>query len=176
MTAPMCVRLDGGSENDRLGGEKGNDQLYGDSGNDTLGGGKESDTLDGGSGDDWLRGGDSDSKDLLTGGEGADFFVFDTALGAVDRIEDFSSGTDKIVLDDDVFTAFTAGVPISASQICVNGNPDADDLIIYRSFTGTLEYDADGIWSGGASAEYVAILGSTIHPASIAASDFEVIA
>ena len=44
-------------------------------------------------------------NDTLTGGAGADKFVFASALNSltnVDTITDFVSGTDKLVLDDSV--------------------------------------------------------------------------
>ena len=45
---------------------------------------------------------------MLTGGAGADLFILDSSLGVsnIDVFKDFVSGTDKILLDDDVFTKF----------------------------------------------------------------------
>jgi beta-glucanase (GH16 family)/Ca2+-binding RTX toxin-like protein len=53
------------------------------------------DTCRGGAGDDWIEGGRGD--DVLAGGSGADHFVFH-AGGGRDRIEDFASGVDRLIL------------------------------------------------------------------------------
>ncbi len=60
--------------------------IYGLAGKDVLKGGKAGDWLEGGRG-----------ADTLTGGAGADSFVFGIGDGA-DRIEDFASGVDHLVL------------------------------------------------------------------------------
>jgi serralysin len=109
----------------------------------------------------------------LIGAGGADTFVFDTALGAgnVDAINDFVSGTDRIALDDAVFTGIGSLGALGAGAF-VNGTVagDADDRIIYNSATGQLFFDADGNGAG------VAVLFATLsaHP-NIAANDFVVI-
>jgi Ca2+-binding RTX toxin-like protein len=53
------------------------------------------DVLKGGSGADWLVGGQG--RDVLTGGGGADDFVFSRGDG-FDRVTDFASGLDQLVL------------------------------------------------------------------------------
>jgi VCBS repeat-containing protein len=118
--------------------------------------------LDGGAGGDYL-----------VGMGGADTFAFTTTLGGgnVDTIADFTSGTDKIALDDAVFTAIGGLGGLNANAFFAGtGAHDADDRIIYDSATGNLFYDADG---NGAGAQ---ILFATLqsHPV-IAASDFQVI-
>ncbi|OYU35089.1 hypothetical protein [Novosphingobium sp. PASSN1] len=69
-----------------LSGGGGNDVLYGKAGADKITGGDGSDKLYGGAG-----------GDLLTGGTGNDRFTFDSLAGS-DRISDFASGVDKIVV------------------------------------------------------------------------------
>jgi Ca2+-binding RTX toxin-like protein len=118
--------LFGGSNNDTLfgnagadvlNGEGSSDTLDGGSGGDTVNGGAGSDTVNGGSGDDIVYGdfyGDAVSADTLTGGTGADRFVFAdvakttaTTKGGwviqqpiVDTITDFdTSGTDHDVIE-----------------------------------------------------------------------------
>ena len=89
--------LDGGKGNDRLTGGAGNDTLLGDKGNDCLSGGGGNDRLLGGHGDDLLVGGTG--ADTLTGGLGVDTFRFalaDSPLAGIDRITDFTIGTDRI--------------------------------------------------------------------------------
>jgi Ca2+-binding RTX toxin-like protein len=111
--------------------------------------------------------------DVLIGYGGADTFAFTSALGGgnVDAIADFVQGTDKIALDDAIFTqvgslgALNAGAFVAGTQAA-----DADDRIIYNSATGELFYDADG---AGGSAQ---ILFATLQAGTVlSASDFQVI-
>jgi Ca2+-binding RTX toxin-like protein len=110
--------------------------------------------------------------DVLVGAGGADIFAFTTGLGSfnVDRIGDFLSGTDRIALDDAVFTGLTPGaLPAGAFAIGSQAG-DADDRIVYNSATGELFFDADG--SGAGAAMLFATLDG--HP-PLAASDIIVI-
>ena len=91
-------------------------------------------------------------NDNLTGGLGADVFVFNTAPNASpnkDTITDFSAGDDDIWLAKAVMAglgsatgalgadAFWGGAGISASH-------DATDRVIYNQTTGALDNDANG--------------------------------
>ncbi len=91
-------KMYGGHGGDRLFGGADSDKIYGGSGDDRLSGGTGADKMYGGLGDDWLEGGAG--SDILFGGAGADRFVFDLLEAAPgrDRIGDFQSGTDRIVL------------------------------------------------------------------------------
>jgi Ca2+-binding RTX toxin-like protein len=94
----------------RLWAFDGADRLHGGPGADTIFGASGDDTIDGGPGDDVIKG--SLGADLLRGGPGADTFQFgflaaslslftpDSGVGEGnrDRIEDFRSGQDKIIL------------------------------------------------------------------------------
>ncbi|MFV0383179.1 M10 family metallopeptidase C-terminal domain-containing protein [Paracoccus sp. (in: a-proteobacteria)] len=116
----------------------------GAAGNDRLLGGAGKDLLDGGLG-----------ADRLTGGAGADSFRFSTALGAdnIDRITDFDSASDVIVLDHRVFTETGEAGALSpdAFRATASGNAqDQDDRIIYDTRGGYLSYDADGSGDGEA--------------------------
>ncbi|MBS1197760.1 MAG: hypothetical protein H6R18_1545, partial [Proteobacteria bacterium] len=141
--------------------------------NNTIQGGSGNDTLDGSSGNDALIGGAG--NDTFTGGEGTDRFVFDSfdTLVTVDTISDFVSGTDKIVLNNDIFAAFSSST-VSAGQFSSGAGMtsalDVDDRLIYDTTTGDLYYDADGV--GGDSAVQFATLSS--HP-NLIASDFSVL-
>jgi serralysin len=143
-------KLFGGGGNDRLDGGVGADTLIGGAGNDLLRGSIGVDSLIGGVGRDRLEGGAS--VDTLNGGEGIDAFVFDSTPGAgnVDVVLDFVSGTDKILLDEDIFAALgvtgtLAGVGINAASLRSGAAAgDADDRLIYNVATGALFYDADG--------------------------------
>jgi Ca2+-binding RTX toxin-like protein len=110
--------------------------------------------------------------DTLIGGAGADNFRFATALGGgnVDVVADFVSGTDKVALDDAIFTAIGAPGALAAGAFATGtAAGDADDRIVYNSTTGQLFYDADGNGGGGA------ILFATLTGApTLAASDFVV--
>lgn len=102
------------------------------------------DTIRGSSGPNVFKGGLG--SDTLHGGAGADAFVFDTAIGRgdVDTIRGFSSGQDKIVLDQEVFADVSPGV-LSEDAFHVGAQAqDAADRIIYNEQTGSLFYDADG--------------------------------
>ncbi|MFZ1296382.1 MAG: calcium-binding protein [Pseudomonadales bacterium] len=163
-----------------LNGNAGNDDIDGGGGNDLLLGGSGNDTINGGDGIDNLRSGDG--NDILTGGAGPDAFSFDSALSDVtnvDTITDFEHLSDKMRLDDDIFTAFNAGVSnkVLAGQL-VQGDglttaQDADDHIIYDTGSGALYYDADG--NGAGAAVQFAQLGTGSHP-TISEADFVIIA
>lgn len=153
--------MNGGGGNDQLFGEDGNDIIYGDratdptawAGNDKLDGGNGADQLYGGGGNDNLIGGAGNDllaggagNDTLTGGTGTDYFVFNSDLSGSGRdvIKDFTSGTDKIWLDLDVFTALSGATADNLTT--ASAAADSDDFLIYTG--GNLYYDADGNGSG----------------------------
>jgi Ca2+-binding RTX toxin-like protein len=110
-------------------------------------------------------------NDTLYGLGGADTFAFTTTLGAgnVDTVADFVAGTDRIGLDDAIFTAIGATLNASAFVIGTAAG-DADDRIVYNSATGALLYDADGSGAGAA------IQFATLTPGlTLTASDFALI-
>jgi Ca2+-binding RTX toxin-like protein len=113
-------------------------------------------------------------NDLLVGLDGADTFAFTTALGAnnVDVVFGFEHGTDKLALDDAVFSQAGALGALNANAF-VTGAAAADgaDRIIYNNLTGQLYYDADGT---GAGAQ---MLFATLEPGlpTVTAADFVVI-
>jgi serralysin len=87
----------GGAGSDALYGRGGSDRLEGGDGRDYLEGDSGADVLYGQSGSDTLRGGTG--SDELTGGSGTDLFLFRTiGEAALDPIQDFVPGTDKIDL------------------------------------------------------------------------------
>ncbi len=149
-------------------GNTGANVVKGLAGNDTLDGGAGADTLSGGLG-----------TDRLTGGADADSFLFDTALNAagnIDTILDLASGTDKILLDDDIFTRFSSAVATTVQIGQFIAGPglsiarDGDDFLIYNTTTGDLYYDSDG--NGAATAVKFAVLSGA---PSIALTDFLII-
>ncbi|WP_395685071.1 beta strand repeat-containing protein [Caenimonas koreensis] len=134
------------------------------------------DTLDGGDGNDTLAGGKG--IDILTGGAGADVFLFDTSFNAVtnvDRVADFTPGTDVLSFKATIYKALGALGPLNADAFwsgpgVVSGH-DTTDRIVYDTTSGTLYYDSDG--SGAAMPVAVAIIGDTTHPV-LSAADFVV--
>lgn len=112
-------------------------------------------------------------NDTLLGGEGADQFLYDTnaafttsAVG-IDRIADWTSGSDKIVLDKTTFTALTsvAGNNFSIKSEFAVVASDAvaattGALIVYSSSTGNLFYNANGAATGlGAGGQFATLMG-----------------
>jgi Ca2+-binding RTX toxin-like protein len=165
----------GDKGNDTLWGYDGNDFIYGGVGSDTLNGGDSNDKLNGGTGSDTLYGGKG--NDALHGLSGADKFVFDTALSSsnIDTIKDFTKGTDKIVLDYEVFKAFTNKTGVTSSQLKVVStisNLSGDGYLTYATANDTLYYDADGKGAGDIAFVKVELTGT----AAPTFTDFQIIA
>jgi Ca2+-binding RTX toxin-like protein len=130
----------------------------------------------GGDGNDTLNG--AEGNDILIGGSGADKFLFAAAPGAAngDRILDFTSGTDQVVVDGLVHADTGPSGALTASDGrfwaasgAVSGH-DEDDRIIYNTDSGDLWYDADG--SGDGAAQLIA----TLHGApALAATDIAIV-
>ena len=114
--------------------------LRGNGGTDTIHGGDGNDTIYGGAG-----------NDSLGGGAGQDLFVFSSTLNGttnVDKLIDYTHGTDQMVLDSTIFAAFTAiGEMDSTAFFAGTSAHDSDDHIIYDSATGNIYYDPDGTGS-----------------------------
>jgi Ca2+-binding RTX toxin-like protein len=161
--------LEGMLGNDSLKGATGNDVMGGGDGSDTLTGGASSDAMGGGYGNDVLIG--DSGNDHLAGGNGNDQFIYDTSTVfatnqvGVDRIIDFFSDADKIVLDKTTFSALSSiagnGFNI-ASEFAVVVSDTAvaseDALIVYSSETGNLFYNQNGSINGLGSGAQFAIL------------------
>lgn len=163
--------LTGSNFNDTLTGESHANTLTGNGGADKLSGVAGNDVLKGGDGADTLSGGTGHDK--LTGGANADKFVFDVSPAAAnsDTITDFTHGSDKIQLENSVFTALGAAGALAASAFYAGAHAhDANDRIIYDQSAGKLYYDNDG--SGAHGQVLIATL--TGHP-TVTASDIVVI-
>ena len=150
LTGTSAINGTGNTLVNVLTGNGGINKLYGLAGDDTLIGGAGNDTLFGGPG-----------KDKLTGGTGNDRFVFDAALGSsnIDTVTDFSKGTDKIVLDDDIFAKLGTGQLTGKAILAANykigtAAGDSNDYLIYNPANDKLYYDKDG--AGGSAAVVVA--------------------
>ncbi len=162
-------QLTGGGGNDtisgieRLYGSAFNDNLTGaDSIGNVLGGGEGNDILDGRSGNDTLYG--DMGEDQLTGGADADTFMFTKngvgSMGVVtiddlgiDTITDFGDGADKIILDNNLFSALNVvGTLASSRFLSGDGLTEAantDQRLIFDTDTRWLYYDADGVGGAG---------------------------
>lgn len=116
------------------------------------------------------RNGANSGRDTLTGGEGADNFVFGD-LQSQDRVTDMQAGVDRISLSSLTFQGLSLG-ELSADAFKVLGTEplDASDRILYRAGTGQLLWDPDG--SGAAAATVFLVLENR---AAVAASDFFIV-
>ena len=117
-------------------------------------------------------------NDRLTGGAGPDLFSFKLPGAAhADRITDFASGSDKLMLDAGFMSAlgaggnFTAGDPRFHAAAGATSGQDADDRIVYDTSTGNVFYDADG--SGPGAAQLIATLDAPAR--TLVATDITVI-
>ncbi|NEQ27440.1 MAG: calcium-binding protein, partial [Microcoleus sp. SIO2G3] len=166
----------GNGLNNEITGNAGSDNLFGNEGDDELAGSVGDDNLDGGAGDDRLTGNSGDN--VLVGGAGTDEFAFDgNELGQdSDRISDFRSGVDTIVLDKDTFTEIESrsggrGFSRSSEFEVVDNLQDvtlSSAVIVYEERSGRLFYHING--RGGASALFVTIVGAP----QLSASDFKI--
>lgn len=157
-------------------GAGGADSFNGGSGDDYLFGQADNDTLSASAGNDWIVGGNG--SDVLMGGDGSDMFVFNSAMGSsnVDSIGDFTTGIDRIVLDNGIFDALGTGALLAGAFVNVSpgSTVTAATRIIYNGATGELKYDADG--SGAVEAVLIAVMGSPFHGnPSLYSTDFLVI-
>jgi Ca2+-binding RTX toxin-like protein len=174
----------GTAGNNTLVGYGGSDIMFGGAGNDTIDGGEGDDMLDGGAGNDVLKGGNGEDdlrgglgNDILYGGAGSDTFTFDTLLNAftnLDTIKDFETGVDKIMLDAQVFKAFSGQIEIVSSQITIMDfeyQLSGNGYLTYVRSNDTLYYDHDGVGSGDLAFDKIELAGASAP----SASDFEVI-
>jgi Ca2+-binding RTX toxin-like protein len=160
-SATTNINLAGNELANNIQANEGDNILIGGGGNDTLYGLGGNDTLNGG-----------DGSDLLIGGAGADDHVFRNVLGAgnIDLVLGFVAGSDRILLDDAIFTGLSLGALSANAFRLGNVALDADDRILYDQVTGNLFFDADGNGSGSALL-FARLDGAPV----IAASDFQVI-
>ncbi len=113
-------------------------------------------------------------SDTLTGGAGADAFVFSSALSKtknVDTITDFTVGQDVIWLENTgVFSSLTIAGFLSSANFSLTKANDSNDFIVYNKATGDIFYDADGS-GGGAAIKFAHVNPNTF----LLAADFLII-
>ena len=150
---------------DSIAGSTADNHLLGESGSDSLSGAAGNDTLDSGSGYDTMR-----------GGADADWFVLDADPSGhyFDRIMDFSTGEDRIVLDNSVLTGLGADGALAASALRTVDTQtptglDANDRLIYSTWNSLLFYDPDG------SGSQAAVIIAEINPTTLSAADFLIV-
>ncbi len=141
-------RVSGTRQGDTLQAGQGNDLIRGLAGNDLLAGGAGNDTLSGGPG-----------SDTLSGGIGSDQFVFDTvpSIPQMDRITDFETAIDRIVLSTKAMPKLK-GIADRTAVFVTGDASAANDHLLYAPASGTLAYDADG--NGPARAVGIVTLGA----------------
>lgn len=144
--------------------------LTGNAAANVLKGGDGSDRIDGAAGKDILVGGAG--NDTLTGGADADKFKFVTTGEGVDRITDFLTGKDKILVVSANFGGLPVG-PLDPSRLVAAGTilTTADPLFLYNAGTGALSFDSNGSGAGGVT-RFATLTG----PKALAASDIQVVA
>ncbi|NKJ44575.1 calcium-binding protein [Novosphingobium sp. SG720] len=153
LTGEAATSLTGNALNNIMGGNAAANTLSGGDGNDVLLGRDGNDTLLGGNGADQLIGGSG--NDTLTGGAGSDRFVISPFPEAgIDRITDFVSGTDKIVLLNPALSGMLTADAFRIGTAAL----DSNDVLIYDRGSGNLYFDAD---ANGADAP---ILLATLAP------------
>lgn len=149
--------------------------------NNTITGSTLAETMNGGAGNDTLYG--NGGNDTLSGGTGSDTFVLDGSMKTNNlyyaptystyTITDFVSGTDKIQLDDNYFTALNVPGTLTATSLDVGADSiaaNAATRLIFDTTTHTLYYDADGSGSEFGALQLAVLTGVN----TLAASDFVV--
>ncbi|RJF87571.1 calcium-binding protein [Oleomonas cavernae] len=129
------------------------ESLRGSYQDDRLSGTNGADILDGQGGDDWLLGRDGDDiliggsgLDKLFGGAGADQFRFEGKGEGHDTIDDFTRGTDLIVLRQDGFDITALNLVVANAPVASTGAA----TFLFKKSTGLLSFDADGNGAGQA--------------------------
>lgn len=123
--------------------------MKGDDGNDWLSGGGGNDRLFGDSGDDTLQGGAGDDSDFMTGGSGADRFIYKNAAdggGGFDRVKGFENGIDVMDLRSFGFADFAAVQAVASdSGLNMRINFGSGDVLFVENFQ-LADFDAGTFW------------------------------
>ncbi len=128
----------GNIEDNRITGNAGNNSLIGLAGNDRLIGNDGDDSLTGGTG-----------IDILVGGDGNDTFIYNDPTEGLDRITDFTGGSDKIQVSASGFGASLSVGVLPDSQFAIDTITTAAQRFLYITTTGLLFFDSNGNAAGG---------------------------
>lgn len=162
-----------GAGRDDVYGGSGNDSLYGGDGSDFLGGGAGADLVFGGAGDDRIRFYQTD--DTVTGGDGADVFLFTLPQAGSETVTDFASGTDHLRFTGAYVAADLHSGPLNASQLSLDDPVGSTGQFVQSydsgSDTTTLRWFPHGSDVNGGVTTYVTFLGHV----TLTVDDFQVI-
>jgi Ca2+-binding RTX toxin-like protein len=153
-------QLHGGDGNDTLNGGDGTDGLYGDAHADSLSGGAGNDTLYGGVSTDSARG---TFTDTLNGGDGDDVL---NPIGDYLNFSSYGDrailtgglGADRFVFD---YLVSGSNSPVAAPDRITDFNAAQGDLIGSGVNTG-MAYDIPLVWRGPAAAGFTATVGQSL--------------
>ncbi|MGF1535355.1 MAG: calcium-binding protein, partial [Elainellaceae cyanobacterium] len=137
-------------------------------------GGDGNEILNGGAGDDMQIGGDGKNlliggagNDILIGADGTDLFAFAVGLSASEQgdnlIQNFGA-EDSIVLDANIFAAFSGGIDGALADsefMVVNSAEEAalsEATIAYSAATGALYYNPNGTEDGFGNGAQIATI------------------
>jgi Ca2+-binding RTX toxin-like protein len=144
----------------------------GGAGANTIVGNELANILYGAAGNDKLKG--NLGLDTLFGEDGKDSFIFDTnpvTTKNMDKVMDFRSIDDTILLDNAIFTKVGRDGKLNADAFVTATHAlDAEDRVIYDQKTGQLSYDLDGI--GKAKAVQFALIA---NKAGLTAADISIL-
>jgi Ca2+-binding RTX toxin-like protein len=134
------------------------DEILGNTSANNLTGRDGNDILNGREGNDFLLGGQG--NDDLTGGSGFDNFLYVSPDEGGDTIQDFESGSDKLLIVGAVFPGGLSGGILSANEFFSGSSAtDAAHHFGYDANVGEVWFDQDGV--GGANAQVLATLTGT---------------
>lgn len=169
-------QLSGLEGDDTLGGGQDGDTLRGGDGADSLNGGAAADRLEGGPGNDTLLGGSG--ADTLSGGTGFDVFRFDHLASADDRILDYNTAQDGIMVAASGFGGgLAAGMNIAAAaRFTANttglaNSPAGTGQFVWETDALILWFDRDG--SGAGAAQRIITFASA--PVNFTAAEISII-
>ncbi len=180
--------IDGGTGADSINGDAGNDTVRGGDGNDQITALSGQNSLQGDAGDDSIAGGDNVDEifggigsDELTGNAGNDRFRYDATNEGGDTITDFTSGSDRFLIDRNGFnnvgggdTGLTDGQNFVSGAFDLTNNPGGVNLgtteatFFFDESDSRLHFDPDG----GSSANSFEI--ARLTSGTVQAADFEV--
>ena len=115
-------------------------------------------------------------NDYLTGGLGADVFLFNTALNSAtnhDTINDYNVVADTIQLENAIFTLLTATGTLAANlfeNTSIAGQ-SGSEVIVYDKANGDIYYDTNGAGAAGGLVRFADVTNNT----ALTAADFVVV-